>query len=196
MEHLLYSKWAHKKRMALGIRLGESVPNDGAGIGAEGANHHAVPVMDGSNIKDFVELFRNKSHPVVLKNVASNWPLFEKWTPEFFAEQYPDDPVILFDAAVENSKLAYTEGKETKSINQRALYCRRRNLEIRGVMTRALWIQAQTTCRLQATQAKVEPGLLSIRHQTWFCRPFLRCELWIALGVGTWRQCRAIEVAH
>lgn len=120
MEHLLYSKWAHKKRMALGIRLGESVPNDGAGIGAEGANHHAVPVMDGSNLKDFVELFRNKSHPVVLKNVASNWPLFEKWTPEFFAEQYPDDPVILFDAAVENSKLAYTEGKETKSTNLEA----------------------------------------------------------------------------
>jgi hypothetical protein len=106
--------------MALGIRLGESVPNDGAGIGAEGANHHAVPVMDGSNLKDFVELFRNKSHPVVLKNVASNWPLFEKWTPEFFAEQYPDDPVILFDAAVENSKLAYTEGKETKSTNLEA----------------------------------------------------------------------------
>lgn len=106
--------------MALGTRLGENLPDDGSGIGDEGANHQEVPVMDGANLDDFIELFRNKSHPVVLKNVASNWPLFEKWTPEFFAEQFPDDPVILFDAAVENSKLAYTEGKETKSTSLKA----------------------------------------------------------------------------
>ena len=49
----------------------------------------------------------------MLKNVASNWPLFPEWTPEF--SRLKDYAVILFDAAVENSKLAYTGGKETKS---------------------------------------------------------------------------------
>lgn len=120
MEHFLHSQWARKKRMALGERLGQHLEVDDKAIGEGGANHAPVPVMDGTNLEEFVRLFRNTSHPVVLKNVASNWPLFEKWTPEFFAEQYPEDPVILFDAAVENSKLAYTEGKETKSTSLKA----------------------------------------------------------------------------
>lgn len=115
IEHLLYSNWAHKKRMALGERLGQGIDDAAGIIGEGGANHEPVPVIDGSNPEEFIRMFRNRSHPVVLKNVATNWPLFEKWTPDFFAEQYPEDPVILFDAAVENSKLAYTEGKETKS---------------------------------------------------------------------------------
>ena len=49
--------------MALGTRLGENLPDDGSGIGDEGANHQEVPVMDGANLGDFIELFRNKSHP-------------------------------------------------------------------------------------------------------------------------------------
>lgn len=120
MEHLLHSKWARDKRMALGERLGQGLEYDEKSIGEGGADHEAVPVMDGTNLEEFVRLFRNTSHPVVLKNVASNWPLFEKWTPDFFADQYPEDPVILFDAAVENSKLAYTQGKKTKSTSLKA----------------------------------------------------------------------------
>ena len=120
MEHFLRSKWARTKRIALGERLGQHLEADNEAIGEGGTNHAPVPVMDGTNLEEFVRLFRNTSHPVVLKNVASNWPLFEKWTPEFFAEQYPGDPVILFDAAVENSKLAYTDGKETKSTSLKA----------------------------------------------------------------------------
>ena len=120
IEHFFYSTWANKRRMALGERIGQAIGDDDEAIGVDGGNHQPVPVIDGSNPEEFKRLFRHTSHPVVLKNVASNWPLFEKWTPDFFAEQFPDDPVILFDAAVENSKLAFTEGKETKSSSLQA----------------------------------------------------------------------------
>ena len=116
-EHFLHSKKANKARLKLGVAVSEKIPDELGGIGPHGENHIPVPVIDGANIEEFIENYRDKSQPVVLKNVASNWPLFQKWSPDYFAEKYPHDPVILFDAAIENSKFAYSDGKETKSLS-------------------------------------------------------------------------------
>jgi ribosomal protein L16 Arg81 hydroxylase len=116
-EHFFYSKKANQARRKLGASLSKKIPEELGGLGDHGENHIPVPVIDGTNIEEFIENYRDKSHPVVLKNVASSWPLFKKWNPDFFSNQYPEDPVILFDAAIENSKRAYTEGKKTKSVS-------------------------------------------------------------------------------
>ena len=117
VEHFTYSKKANQLRIDLGNKLSEKISSEFKGIGSDGENHSPVPVIDGTNVKEFVKNYRKKSVPVVLKNVASKWPLHEKWNPDYFASLYPKDPVILFDAAVESRKLSYTEGKETKTIS-------------------------------------------------------------------------------
>ena len=111
------SKNAPRLRRKLSDSLSAKIPNELEGIGENGENHMPVPEIDGLKLEEFIKNYRKKSRPVVLKNVASSWPLFKKWNPEFFAEQYPDDPVILFDAAIESRKLAYTDGKETKTVS-------------------------------------------------------------------------------
>ena len=116
-EHFFDSKKVKQSRRKLGDSLSGKIPEELGELGEHGENHIPVPVIDGTNIKEFIKNYRNKSQPVVLKNVASSWPLFKKWNPEFFAKQYPEDPVILFDAAIENKDLAYSEGKETKSVS-------------------------------------------------------------------------------
>ena len=117
-EHFLASnKKVNQLRSKLSNNISLKIPKEHEGIGENGQNHIPVPVIDGINVKDFIKNYRKKSKPVVLKNVASSWPLFKKWNPEFFAKQYPEDPVILFDAAIESRKLAYTEGKQTKTVS-------------------------------------------------------------------------------
>jgi len=106
-----------RARKNLGDSVSQKISSEFEGLGKNGENHIPVPVIEGANIHDFIKNYRNKSQPVVLKNAASSWPLFKKWSPEFFAEKYPNDPVILFDAAIENSKLAYSAGKETKTVS-------------------------------------------------------------------------------
>lgn len=116
-EHFLKSnKKVKQLRGKLSHSISDKIPKDYVGIGNNGENHNPVPVLDGNNVEEFIKYYRKKSKPVVLKNVASSWPLYNKWNPEFFAKQYPEDPVILFDAAIESRKLAYTEGKETKTV--------------------------------------------------------------------------------
>lgn len=114
-EHFLFSSKIKNARKQLGVSLSDKISNEALGLGDHGENHMPVPVLEGANVDDFIKNYRDKLQPVVLKNAASSWPLFQKWNPDFFAEQYPEDPVILFDAAIENSKLAYSDGKETKS---------------------------------------------------------------------------------
>jgi hypothetical protein len=98
-------------------KLSTSISNKLVGLGENGENHIPVPVIEGVNIEEFIKNYRKKSLPGVLKNAASSWVLYEKWNPEYFAEKYPDDPVILFDAAIESKDLAYTEGKKTKTVS-------------------------------------------------------------------------------
>jgi len=106
-----------KLREDLSASISQKIPNEIGGLGENGENHVSVPVIEGMNIEEFIKNYRKKSLPVVLKNAASSWPFYKKWNPEFFAEKYPDDPVILFDAAIESKDLAYTNGKKTKTVS-------------------------------------------------------------------------------
>lgn len=111
------NKMFKKSREKLSTSISNKISNKLEGLGENGENHIPVPVIEGVNIEEFIKNYRKKSLPVVLKNAASSWALYEKWNPEFFAEKYPDDPVILFDAAIESKDLAYTEGKKTKTVS-------------------------------------------------------------------------------
>ena len=117
-EHFFDSiKKVKKSREKLSTSISNKISNKLAGLGENGENHIPVPVIEGMNIEEFIKNYRKKSIPVVLKNAASSWALYKKWNPEFFAKKYPDDPVILFDAAIESKDLAYTEGKKTKTVS-------------------------------------------------------------------------------
>ena len=117
-EHFFGSNKKIKKlREDLSASISQKIPNELGGLGENGEKHIPVPVIEGMNIEEFIKNYRKKSLPVVLKNAASSWPFYKKWNPEFFAEKYPDDPVILFDAAIESKDLAYTDGKKTKTVS-------------------------------------------------------------------------------
>jgi len=115
-EHFFASnKKVKKLRKKLSASLSEKIPEELGGLGEHGENHIPVPVIEGMNVEEFIKNHRKKSQPVVLKNAASSWPLYKKWTPEFFAEQYPEDPVILFDGAIESRESP--KEKDTKTVS-------------------------------------------------------------------------------
>jgi ribosomal protein L16 Arg81 hydroxylase len=116
-EHFFASnKKVKKLRKKLSASLSEKIPEELGGLGEHGENHIPVPVIEGMNVEEFIKNHRKKSQPVVLKNAASSWPLYKKWTPEFFAEQYPEDPVILFDGAIESRESPKEKGTKTVSL--------------------------------------------------------------------------------
>ena len=63
-----------------------------------------VPHRRGLSIQEFIKEYRNPLKPVVLKGAAKEWPACNRWSPDFFAQQYASVPVILFDGAVEDIK--------------------------------------------------------------------------------------------
>ena len=71
VEHFTYSKKANQLRIDLGNKLSEKISSEFKGIGSDGENHSPVPVIDGTNLEEFIKNYRKKSVPVVLKNVAS-----------------------------------------------------------------------------------------------------------------------------
>ena len=95
-EHFFFSKRVKKKRESYSRKIAKKIS------GEMGEHHIPVPVIEGMNIDEFIKNYRKISQPVVLKNAAASWPLMNKWTPDYFANQYPEDPVILFDASIES----------------------------------------------------------------------------------------------
>jgi hypothetical protein len=115
-EHFFASnKKVKELRKELSASLSEKIPKELGGLGENGENHIPVPVIEGMDVDEFIKNHRKKSQPVVLKNAASSWPLYKKWSPEFFAEQYPEDPVILFDGAIESRESP--KEKDTKTVS-------------------------------------------------------------------------------
>jgi hypothetical protein len=107
---------SNKKVKKLSASLSEKIPEELGGLGEHGENHIPVLVIEEMNVEEFIKNPRGKSQPVVLKNAASSWPIYKKWTPEFFAEQYPEDPVILFDGAIESRESPKEKGAKTVSL--------------------------------------------------------------------------------
>ena len=54
-----------------------------------------VPRMENPDPREFKARYLRKGIPVVLAGLAKRWPCYGKWTPEWFAQTYPDYPLIL-----------------------------------------------------------------------------------------------------
>lgn len=52
--------------------------------------------------QEFKQVYLKGGIPVVMVGAARSWPCVQKWTPQFLAAQYGDDPVALIDASPEN----------------------------------------------------------------------------------------------
>ena len=108
MEHFIGSKWLAQKRKNVSINISKSIEHSSS-------NLLKVPSLENLSIDDFIKSYRNKLQPVVFKGLAKTWPAFNKWSPSFFAEQYASDPVILFDASIENLKTRNFESAKIKN---------------------------------------------------------------------------------
>lgn len=54
------------------------------------------------SLEEFQQIYLKKGIPVIMQGAANHWPCINKWTPDFIAEKYGDDPVSLIDAAPTN----------------------------------------------------------------------------------------------
>ena len=58
-----------------------------------------VERMDSLDREQFQEQYLRPRRPVVLTNLAAEWPAMERWTPAFWKETYGDLQVPVFDAS-------------------------------------------------------------------------------------------------
>ena len=63
-----------------------------------------IPVVSGNQIprekltgRDFYRRYASVNLPVILSDVVSHWPAFEKWTPDYFPQTYGDKKLTLRD---------------------------------------------------------------------------------------------------
>ena len=56
-----------------------------------------IPRVSDLTIDEFTHSYFLKRSPVIIERKLTNWGAFQRWTPQFFKEQYPD---IMFDAQV------------------------------------------------------------------------------------------------
>lgn len=63
-----------------------------------------VPELSANDLEQFIVDYRSKSIPVVFKGAAKNWEACKSWSPDYFSKEFPKEPVVLYDATVENRK--------------------------------------------------------------------------------------------
>lgn len=56
-----------------------------------------VPKVEISSKEEFFNNYAKPGKPVVMKNFASEWQAFKKWTPEYFIDKYGDNQVKVYD---------------------------------------------------------------------------------------------------
>lgn len=54
------------------------------------------------SLREFRQVYLRLGIPVIMVGAARHWPCIQKWTPDWLAERYGDDPVALIDAAPGN----------------------------------------------------------------------------------------------
>lgn len=88
-EHCLGRTATAKLRKRLADRMLTRVQSRPAG--------KLVPVDRVRNLsaEDFKSRYRDRAVPVVFEGAAFDWPCMSKWTPDFIADRYGDDEVLL-----------------------------------------------------------------------------------------------------
>ena len=93
-EHFTSIKSLENKRLNLSSKIASKI------VLNENERFLDVPVETNISVKEFHKKYFKNPQPVVFKGVAKKWSAFQKWTPDFFKENYGDTKVILFDASV------------------------------------------------------------------------------------------------
>lgn len=64
-----------------------------------GINLKAVDIVQNISKEDFINNYFKPGKPVVIRNLAHNWPAFEKWTFDYLKETIGDQIVPLYDSS-------------------------------------------------------------------------------------------------
>ena len=64
-----------------------------------GINLKPIDVVDDISKEEFFEKYLKPRKPVVIKNMAKNWPAYQKWTMEYMKEVVGDVEVPLYDSS-------------------------------------------------------------------------------------------------
>lgn len=94
-EHFCYSEYFKKRRAQYAVKIANRLP-------AVEDQLLPVPEVHSSDINTFIKDYRDPGVPVVLRGLARDWESVKKWTPDYLAECFPEDQVILFDASIKS----------------------------------------------------------------------------------------------
>ncbi|AZB00749.1 cupin-like domain-containing protein [Chryseobacterium joostei] len=64
-----------------------------------GINLKPIDIVDDISKEEFYEKYLKPRRPVVIKNMAKNWPAYQKWTMEYMKEVVGDVEVPLYDSS-------------------------------------------------------------------------------------------------
>lgn len=70
-------------------------------------NYLPVEKIESPSKKEFYKNFVNQPKPVILKDLSKDWPAREKWTFDFFKNQYGDWQVPMYDENYHQSGSGY-----------------------------------------------------------------------------------------
>lgn len=108
-EHFLYSKRIHNKRTAYSSKIADRLPIPECQL-------LPMPEMKEFNLETFVNKYRNAGSPVVMRGAAKDWVACQKWNPNYLAQHYPEEQVILFDATIKDKSTPLRSEVEYKSL--------------------------------------------------------------------------------
>jgi hypothetical protein len=66
-----------------------------------------LPRVQSIDRESFQRHYLEPEKPVVIENLASNWPALKKWTPEYLGRQYGNRPVNVYDASFADPGSSY-----------------------------------------------------------------------------------------
>ena len=77
-----------------------------------------VEKIDAIDHKSFSENYYKPLKPLVIKGLSNSWSARQKWTPEFFKEQYGDKQVKVYDASFVSAGKNYMSNAKTISLRE------------------------------------------------------------------------------
>lgn len=66
-----------------------------------------IPRVENLAPREFRSSYLEPKRPVVIKDLASSWPAFKKWTPQYFVTEYGSLPVKVYDSSFARAGTSY-----------------------------------------------------------------------------------------
>jgi hypothetical protein len=99
----------------------------------------AIPRVKNLAPSEFRNSYLEPKRPVVIKDLASSWPAFKKWTPQYFTAEYGSLPVKVYNSSFARAGTSYMSSLRKIPFSEYLDFMMSRSMDLRLFAFNIFW---------------------------------------------------------